>query len=104
MNELNMKFQDSGVAIAQVTITDVILPAELYDSLSRTTEMKKQMDAAERQHDYEKKRINQEAEKDLLVLDNQMQEMIVREQGRRQQAMLDHKAKLVKEDEMSKVG
>jgi len=104
MKELNDKFHDSGVSITQVTITDVFLPQELRASLERTTEMRKQMDAAERQHDYEKKRINQEAEKDLLVLDNQLQEMKVRETGRRQQAMLDHKAKLVKEEEMAKVG
>jgi regulator of protease activity HflC (stomatin/prohibitin superfamily) len=103
MNELNLKFQESGVAIAQVTITDVILPSELYDSLNRTTNMGKQMEAASRQHEYEKKRINQEAEKEVLVLENQVAEMKVSMQGRRQQAMLDHKAKLVKEAETVKV-
>lgn len=98
---LNKKFDSSGVAFSNCTITSVILPPQLEASLEHTTEMRKSMDKMTREHEYLIGEIQRKSALDLEELNRKNEQTIVMENGKKKRAELNHEQRMVKESELT---
>eukprot|EP00418_Pyrodinium_bahamense_P082320 CAMPEP_0179057102 /NCGR_PEP_ID=MMETSP0796-20121207/24157_1 /TAXON_ID=73915 /ORGANISM="Pyrodinium bahamense, Strain pbaha01" /LENGTH=417 /DNA_ID=CAMNT_0020753803 /DNA_START=30 /DNA_END=1283 /DNA_ORIENTATION=+ len=101
LTTLNKKFNDAGVTFSNCTVTRVILPAELETSLERTTELRKAMEKAKREHEYQLGEIQRKCDMDLEELNRKNEQTIVMEQGRKKRAELNHEQLSVKAAELT---
>jgi len=100
---LNSKFTDVGVVFNNCTITEVMLPPSLQQSLTNTTEMRKAMLKTEREQEYEMGEIRRKSEIELEELKRKNEQVIVMENGKKKRAELVHEQKIVKAGEERQV-
>jgi len=99
LHMLNQKFSNMGVVFMNCTITNVTLPTSLFQSLEHTTEMKKAMEKARREQEFELDELRRKSEIELEELKRKNEQTIVAEQGRRKRAELEYEQRLVKAKE-----
>jgi len=96
---LSQKFMFAGVTFSSCTITAIDLPKALENSLERTTELRKAMERAQREHVFQLGQIQRQGDFQLEELKRKNEQVIVSEQGRKRHAELSHEKSVVKEDE-----
>jgi regulator of protease activity HflC (stomatin/prohibitin superfamily) len=95
LDHLNNKFEGTGVVFNNCTITNVMLPQELRQSLERTTEMRKAMEKTKRAQEFDIGEIKRASDAELLEAKRKNENIIVSEMGRKKRATLEHEEKLV---------
>jgi len=105
LKHLNDKFNEvgGGVRFSNCTITSVVLPSSLQSSLESTTEMRKAMDKAIREQEYNLGEIRRKSEMDLEELKRKNEQTVVMENGKKKRAGLDHEQQVVKANEERQV-
>jgi len=96
---LNEKFEEMGVVFSNCTITAVILPEALENSLEKTTELRKAMDRTKREHEFQLGELQRKADMELEELGRKNEQTIVMEQGKKKRAELEMQQRMVKEEE-----
>jgi len=93
---LNEKFAESGVVFSNCTITAVVLPEALEQSLETTTSMRKAMEKTTREHEFEMGEIQRKSQLELEGLKRNHEQAIVKENGNKKMAELSREKGLVK--------
>ncbi|CAK0850724.1 unnamed protein product [Prorocentrum cordatum] len=94
------KFAESGVVFSNCTVTAVVLPEELEQSLETTTAMRKAMEKTTREHEFEMGEIQRKSQLELEGLKRNHEQAIVREHGNKKMAELNRDNGLVKAAEL----
>lgn len=97
---LNEKFAESGVVFSNCTITAVVLPEQLEESLEKTTAMRKAMEKTTREHEFEMGEIQRKSQLELEGLKRNHEQAIVKENGNKKMAELNREKGLVKAEEL----
>lgn len=103
LQHLNNKFKDTGVVFNNCTITSVILPQSLQNSLEHTTELKKAMLKTAREQEYEIGEIKRKYDIELEELKRKNEQTVVTQSGVKKRAELEHQQKKVQADEKTHV-
>jgi len=97
---LNEKFGESGVVFSNCTVTAVVLPEALEQSLESTTAMRKAMEKTTREHEFEMGEIQRKSQLELEGLKRNHEQSIVKENGNKKMAELNREKGLVKAAEL----
>jgi len=98
---LNKKFEDAGVSFGNCTITAVILPDQLESSLEHTTEMRKSMIKAVRDHEFLMGEIDRKVDMDLEERNRKNEQTIVTETGKKNREEMRRAQQQVKSNELT---
>jgi len=98
---LNQKFEETGVVFSNCTITAVVLPEQLEESLEKTTAMRKAMEKTTREHEFEMGEIQRKSQLELEGLKRNHEQAIVKENGNKKSAELNREKQLVKAEELA---
>mmetsp|Transcript_70919 Transcript_70919/g.129785 ORF Transcript_70919/g.129785 Transcript_70919/m.129785 type:complete len:435 (-) Transcript_70919:97-1401(-) len=96
---LNRKFEELGVLFSNVTVRNVVIPAQLAASLENTTELRKAMEKLKREQEFQIGEIRRQSEITLEELKRAIERTIVAENGKKKHALLQREQKKVKAEE-----